>query len=45
MIAAAVLDSTVIARAQAKRPMAIDDLMTAVRVSDPQLSPDPQWRK
>jgi dipeptidyl aminopeptidase/acylaminoacyl peptidase len=28
------------ARAQARRPMAVEDLITAVRVSDPQLSPD-----
>jgi len=28
------------ARAQARRPMALEDLITAVRVSDPQLSPD-----
>ena len=28
------------ASAQAKRPMALDDLLTAVRVGDPQLSPD-----
>ena len=28
------------ARAQTKRPMAIDDLLAAVRVGDPQLSPD-----
>jgi dipeptidyl aminopeptidase/acylaminoacyl peptidase len=27
-------------RAQARRPLAIDDLVAAVRVSDPQLSPD-----
>jgi dipeptidyl aminopeptidase/acylaminoacyl peptidase len=27
-------------RAQARRPMALEDLITAVRVSDPQLSPD-----
>src|SRR5947207_11031928 len=26
--------------AQAKRPMALEDLLTAVRVGDPQLSPD-----
>jgi dipeptidyl aminopeptidase/acylaminoacyl peptidase len=28
------------AHAQAKRPMAVEDLLTAVRVGDPQLSPD-----
>ncbi len=28
------------ATAQARRPMALEDLITAVRVSDPQLSPD-----
>jgi len=28
------------ARAQTRRPMALEDLITAVRVSDPQLSPD-----
>jgi dipeptidyl aminopeptidase/acylaminoacyl peptidase len=29
--------------ARAGRPMTIDDLLTAVRVSDPQLSPDGRW--
>src|SRR5512139_1186345 len=29
--------------AAAARPMSIDDLLTAVRVSDPQLSPDGRW--
>src|SRR6476620_8677854 len=27
----------------AARPMSLDDLLTAVRVSDPQLSPDGRW--
>ena len=28
------------AGAQTKRPMAVDDLIRAIRISDPQLSPD-----
>jgi dipeptidyl aminopeptidase/acylaminoacyl peptidase len=31
---------TTVAEAQAKRPMAVEDLLTAVRVGDPQVSPD-----
>src|SRR5579871_4182895 len=31
------------ARAQAKRPMQIDDLFRFKRVSDPQISPDGRW--
>ena len=32
--------SALISQAQSKRPMTVDDLITTVRVSDPQLSPD-----
>ena len=35
-----VVISSGIAAAQTKRPMTIDDLISAIRVSDPQLSPD-----
>src|SRR4051794_30225269 len=35
-----VIISSGIVVAQTRRPMTVDDLITAVRVSDPQLSPD-----
>ena len=37
---AAVMTSGLMAGAQARRPMALADLLTSVRVADPQLSPD-----
>jgi dipeptidyl aminopeptidase/acylaminoacyl peptidase len=40
LAALALLLPTGVAHAQAKRPMAVEDLLTAVRVGDPQLSPD-----
>ena len=39
-IAALILSVPSVAPAQAKRPMALNDLLTTVRVGDPQLSPD-----
>src|SRR5688572_19120863 len=40
ILAILILAIPILSGAQAKRPMAIDDLIGAVRVSDPQLSPD-----
>jgi dipeptidyl aminopeptidase/acylaminoacyl peptidase len=39
-LAALALAAPLAVRAQQKRPMTIDDLLTAVRIADPQLSPD-----
>jgi dipeptidyl aminopeptidase/acylaminoacyl peptidase len=40
MIALCAIAPTAVVEAQAKRPMSVEDLLTAVRVGDPQLSPD-----
>ena len=42
-LALAALLAVVSLPAAAARPMSIDDLLTAVRVADPQLSPDGKW--
>ena len=40
VICSSLIVPTTAIEAQAKRPMALEDFLTAVRVSDPQLSPD-----